>query len=389
MHWLQAGRLGFKQAVNMMRGDQGMEALASSASVQRIFWTAPVMALGNFLAAVSFWLNMGSPVGTELVWRQLIITTNFSVSAISALIWFLAWQMKRRVTSVRLTKFFVYGVASYVLAVGLVLSLIDQLVLASITPFLLCVTIVGTFYYLPPRSSLVLFAAAYLVFSRALPLGGGRSASVVLSNQVNALTTTALGFALSLLTWIHFRRTTLQERTIKGQQAKLEKLAYQDSLTGLPNRRFLDELIKREVALVNKQAPAALVMCDIDHFKKINDTYGHLAGDDLLRELALLLQDNIRASNTLVRLGGEEFIVFSPSTSLEEGALLAERLRRLVEGHEFTVGENPVWITMSIGVAALTGSENIRDYYNRADQALYDAKEQGRNRVVVASGTAS
>lgn len=385
MHWLQASARGLKQAVNMMRVDRGMEELATAASVQRIFWTAPVMALGNLLAAVSFWLNMGSPVGTELIWRQLIIVTNFSVSVISALIWLLAWQMRRRVPGVRESKLFVYAVACYVLAVGLVISLIDQLVLTSITPFLLCVTVVGTFYYLPPRSSLVLFTAAYLIFSRALFLVGGAPASAVLSNRVNALTTTALGFALSLLSWMHFRRNALQERTIKGQQAKLQKLAYQDPLTGLPNRRFLDELIKREVEAVNRREPAALVMCDIDYFKKINDTYGHLAGDDLLRELALLLQSNIKSSNTLIRLGGEEFIVYSPSTTLEEGALLAERLRRLVEGHEFTVCENPVRITMSIGVAALTGSENIRDYYNRADQALYNAKEQGRNRVVVAA----
>jgi len=128
-----------------------------------------------------------------------------------------------------------------------------------------------------------------------------------------------------------------------------------------------------------------LIMCDIDHFKKVNDTYGHLAGDDLLRELAALLRENVRADNTLVRLGGEEFVILAPGASLEEGALLAERLRKLVAGHSFTVCGNEVRITMSIGVAPLTGAENVRDYYNRADRALYTAKEQGRNQVVVAS----
>jgi two-component system cell cycle response regulator len=124
-------------------------------------------------------------------------------------------------------------------------------------------------------------------------------------------------------------------------------------------------------------------MCDIDHFKSVNDTYGHLAGDDLLRELAALLQSSVRENSTLVRLGGEEFVILAPGTSLDEGKRFAERLRKLVENHRFLICGHEVRITMSIGVAALTGSEDIRDYYNRADRALYAAKEQGRNQVSV------
>lgn len=386
MRWLRVRWRLLRRTLHELRGDAELKKLASAASVQRIFWTAPVLAAGNFLAALGFSLRQVAAGGQELLWRNLIITANLAVSVISALIWFLAWKIKRPDTSAKTQTIFVYAVAAFVLAGGLVITLIDQLVMTSITPFLLCVTIVGTFYYLYPHYSLVLFGAAYLVFRRALAVVGSASPNIVHSNQVNGLIVTALGFALSLLSWLHFRRTTMQERTIKGQQAKLRDLAYRDPLTGLPNRRFLDERIRAEVSVVKgRGTEASLIMCDIDHFKKVNDTYGHLAGDDLLRELAALLRENVRADNTLVRLGGEEFVILAPGASLEEGALLAERLRKLVAGHSFIVCGNEVRITMSIGVAPLTGAENVRDYYNRADRALYTAKEQGRNQVVVAS----
>src|SRR5690554_7302019 len=110
--------------------------------------------------------------------------------------------------------------------------------MTGITPFLICVVIVETFYYLEPRNSLVLFSLAYLVFRWVLPLVGDNSVNVIHSNQVNGLIVTTLGLALSLLGWLAFRRGILQQRTIEGQQAKLRNLAYQDPLTGLPNRRF-------------------------------------------------------------------------------------------------------------------------------------------------------
>lgn len=384
MRWLRVRWRLLRRTLSELRVDEQTKNLAIEASVKRIFWTAPVLALGNFLAGLSFWLRSAPAAGQELLWQNLVIGANFTVSLIGALIWLLAWRIKRPGTSPKVQAVLVYGVAAYVLAVGLVISLIDQLVMSSVTPFLLCVTIVGTFYYLYPHYALALFSLAYLIFHRALIVMGGSSPQIIHSNQVNALIVTALGFALSLLSWIHFRTITLQQRTIRGQQVKLSELAYQDPLTGLPNRRFMDERIKAEVALVKSGCTeSSLLMCDIDHFKSVNDTYGHLAGDDLLRELAALLQSSVRENSTLVRLGGEEFVILAPGTSLDEGKRFAERLRKLVENHRFLICGHEVRITMSIGVAALTGSEDIRDYYNRADRALYAAKEQGRNQVSV------
>ena len=134
---------------------------------------------------------------------------------------------------------------------------------------------------------------------------------------------------------------------------------------------------------------SSLIMCDIDHFKTVNDTYGHPAGDKLLCAFAQLLQENLHESSTVVRLGGEEFVILASHTSLQQAVALAERLRRTIEGHEFTLDRTTVCITASFGVASLQGTEGARDYYHRADRALYDAKRSGRNRVLVGSEVAS
>lgn len=387
MRWLQdKGRLLW-EAVRELGVDGELQRQAVAASVQRVFWTAPVLVLANFLAAFTFWLRSAPTTGRELLWRNLIITANLGVSVLTMLIWLISKKLKGSNTSTRVQALFVYFVVAYVLAAGSAISLVDQLVMASITPFLLCVTIVGTFYYLHPCWSLFLFAAAYVAFNLALGAVGGSYLNLiqVQSNQVNALVVTGLGYALSLLSWLHFRREVLQQRIIAGQQEQLRNWAYQDPLTGLPNRRYLDERIKEELNRVRgRDIPVVLLMCDIDRFKQVNDTYGHLAGDNLLRELACLLQRYTRGDSILVRLGGEEFVILVPGANLREGTLLAERLRQLVEEHRFTLGGREVRITLSIGVADLTGSEDGRAYYSRADRALYQAKELGRNRVVAA-----
>jgi diguanylate cyclase (GGDEF)-like protein len=132
-----------------------------------------------------------------------------------------------------------------------------------------------------------------------------------------------------------------------------------------------------------KQVESCLVVLDIDNSKQINDAYGHPAGDTLLRDFASLLEDNIRGSNTLVRLGGEEFVILARNTSVKQCTALAERLRRIVAEHVFRVGQHKIQITTSIGVANLLGLESTNNYYSAADRALYMAKQSGRNRVEV------
>ena len=164
------------------------------------------------------------------------------------------------------------------------------------------------------------------------------------------------------------------------------ELAVTDQLTGLHNRRYmtgqLEALMRRSVA---GGEPVAVLMIDIDHFKTVNDSFGHDVGDEVLREFAVRLASNVRAVDLPVRHGGEEFVVVMPDTDLEAARRVAERIRLHVAGSPFRVmnGEELLTVTISIGVAASSGAgDSSHALVKRADEAVYVAKSQGRNRVI-------
>ena len=164
------------------------------------------------------------------------------------------------------------------------------------------------------------------------------------------------------------------------------ELAVTDQLTGLHNRRYmtgqLDALLQRAAA---GGAPVSLLVIDIDHFKRVNDSFGHDAGDEVLREFAVRLASNVRAIDLPVRHGGEEFVVVMPDTELEDARRIAERIRLHVAGSPFRVmgGEELLTVTISIGVACSTGADDKpATLIKRADEAVYLAKTKGRNRVI-------
>ncbi|NLP44164.1 MAG: GGDEF domain-containing protein [Peptococcaceae bacterium] len=195
---------------------------------------------------------------------------------------------------------------------------------------------------------------------------------------------------LSIIMW-HYNYTNItQKRRIEFQRKQLEQLAYYDPLTGLPNRRFLEELLKREYSLMQRHGhETVIIILDIDNFKSINDTYGQPVGDDVLRQLADLLRNSVRESDTVSRFGGEEFIILMPKTSLEGGYVFAERLRKIIMEERFTVGSTTLQITSSFGVSSMRDiyNQTIDDYYSLADKALYLAKKGGKNRVEKANGS--
>jgi diguanylate cyclase (GGDEF)-like protein len=164
---------------------------------------------------------------------------------------------------------------------------------------------------------------------------------------------------------------------------KAEQLARTDELTGLRNRRAFYE--QGELAVVQAQRygrPLSAVMLDIDHFKTINDTWGHSAGDDALRALAGVITKSARSTDITGRVGGEEFAIVLPETTGNDAAAQAERLRRDVAGLSFRHGSIEITFTCSFGVAELDDSGSLDVLIARADAALYEAKAQGRNRVI-------
>ncbi|NOQ68621.1 MAG: DUF484 family protein [Gammaproteobacteria bacterium] len=182
---------------------------------------------------------------------------------------------------------------------------------------------------------------------------------------------------------------------------RILELGYQDGLTNAYNRRYFDERLKHEIdRCVRKKTDLAFLFIDIDFFKKVNDTYGHQAGDAVLVKLVSLMRDQVRSSDIVARYGGEEFAIILPETGLHIANEVAERIRNRVENQKLTFNNNTLNITVSIGLASLsqikyqTGT-NVKGQSNKtpdnldqlllrkADEALYQAKQTGRNQVVI------
>jgi diguanylate cyclase (GGDEF)-like protein len=160
------------------------------------------------------------------------------------------------------------------------------------------------------------------------------------------------------------------------------RMAVTDGLTNLANRKQLDAILGEEIPRARRYGrDLSLLMLDIDHFKSINDTYGHLTGDYVLSGLASILQNRLRPNDKLGRYGGEEFCAILPETSAHSAARFAEELRLLVQDHAFVSGDKRIRITVSVGVATLQEHMQSADLYQCADELLYKAKRAGRNCV--------
>lgn len=166
---------------------------------------------------------------------------------------------------------------------------------------------------------------------------------------------------------------------------RVKELATRDELTGAFNRRHIVGQLERQLAAKLRHGTvASLVMFDLDHFKKINDRYGHPVGDQALRETVRAIAAELREGDVLARFGGEEFLVLLPMTGLDAARLLAERLRLALAGVVLAAGSDEVFLRASFGVAELASTETVAGWLGRADAALYLAKERGRDCVVVA-----
>jgi two-component system, cell cycle response regulator len=178
------------------------------------------------------------------------------------------------------------------------------------------------------------------------------------------------------------RRIVDLHREVQDKNRQLQEMALTDSLTGLPNRRAIDFWAGRQLsAAMRHDFPIWVVMADLDHFKSINDTYGHDAGDSVLKSFAEILKSNTRSSNICGRLGGEEFLVVITHVEKENAAIAIERIRKQFAAQKFTVGRRTFGATASFGIAGIraTAPPDFNDLVIRADAALYAAKSQGRN----------
>ncbi|PKN12121.1 MAG: diguanylate cyclase response regulator [Deltaproteobacteria bacterium HGW-Deltaproteobacteria-4] len=187
---------------------------------------------------------------------------------------------------------------------------------------------------------------------------------------------------------VHLKIKQLQD-DLRRSNAQLEALSLTDPLTQLPNRRYLEESLARELERARRTGqPLALGILDIDHFKRVNDDYGHQQGDVVLRTVADIIHANIRPYDIGARYGGEEFVlIWAQISSVEAAAQFAERLRVSISNQSFPAPLDAVHITVSIGLVfyPAVGSTSGEDLFKRADDALYRAKQGGRNCVVIAN----
>ncbi len=182
----------------------------------------------------------------------------------------------------------------------------------------------------------------------------------------------------------HSKLATANEQLLEFNK-KLEKLAVTDSLTGLKNRRFVDDVLSSEVALYRRYgSPFSVLMIDIDHFKGINDKYGHCGGDQVLRVLSGILMKNSRTTDTVGRIGGEEFFMLLHGTTVAGAKIVAQRILEEARSPYDIEGIEGIEITVSIGISGVDGSEDLatpEQILDRSDKALYQAKQNGRNRI--------
>jgi diguanylate cyclase (GGDEF)-like protein len=188
--------------------------------------------------------------------------------------------------------------------------------------------------------------------------------------------------------WLVLRpvRREYEKRLVAEERAEdMGRLAITDPLTRIMNRRGITVALLDAMAQSERyRTPLTIAMADIDHFKNVNDTYGHEAGDKVLAELAGVLADGLRMPDKAGRYGGEEFLLIFPHTNLVQGRKISDRIRVAVGKHRIELDEGKVQLTISIGVVQFQRGEDLEQLLSRSDRALYAAKEAGRNRVVAA-----
>lgn len=223
---------------------------------------------------------------------------------------------------------------------------------------------------------------------------GGISVTFEVTSAIQALRTNrwimsgfTLGSTLLLLAIFLFFTLRLM-RQLRAAQKEIAKMVVTDELTGLSNRRHFFERLEEEVDRASRyDHPLSLIMIDIDHFKRVNDKYGHPVGDVVLAEVARLLAANIRASDVAARYGGEEFAILIPALGAAAASIVAEKLRNIIEVNAIIPEEPELSLTISCGVADVKAVSNGADglkaaLVRAADESLYKAKEGGRNQVV-------
>ncbi len=322
----------------------------------------------------------------EEAWRLGIATCHAILTA-AMLILFLMTQVYR----LKFPKYWFARVIQFlgistILSAGIAITLIDLNILTAISPYLIASMITGVIFLIRPLRALVIYVSSYITFI-VFVFGMDLPPAVVLSTASNAMMASAIGFVTSYLMYQSQKRQFLQQDVVMKQQGDLEilnqnlrHLANHDELTDLYNRRTFTSKVKADIEDKTDYL-ASIALFDIDHFKQINDQYGHPTGDYILKELANIVLKELIEGELFARFGGEEFILYFPNLDKQNAYERCEHFRQVIEGTAFSFQGEKVFITASFGVTHLAGlmPSALDRAYTRADKAMYLAKESGRN----------
>ena len=261
-------------------------------------------------------------------------------------------------------KFLPEGVSVLILAWAVALTLMDQAISTNINAFINAAVGISIVFLLRPLSTLVILAFGWCAL--ALALGWTTdNAALLATNRMNAASASALALLVSILLWRRYVQAELLQRALEEsnlqlerQRAELETLATRDPLTGLFNRREFVRLAEEELARARRNHSAlSLLMIDLDHFKTINDRFGHPTGDDVLRNVADLMERSVRQTDRVARFGGEEFMLLLPDTSAADALHLANKLRQKLADTPIASIGAPV--TASMGLACMPAGKTL------------------------------
>ena len=324
-------------------------------------------------------------------WASQITAAHGAMAVVMSAAGLLTWYAQKNAAPRLALKFLPEGVSVLILAWAVALTLMDQAISANINAFINAAVGISIVFLLRPLSTLVILAFGWCAL--ALALGWTTdNAALLATNRMNAASASALALLVSILLWRRYVQAELLQRALEEsnqqlerQRAELETLATRDPLTGLFNRREFVRLAEEELARARRNHSAlSLLMIDLDHFKTINDKFGHPTGDDVLRNVAGLMERSVRQTDRVARFGGEEFMLLLPDTSAADALHLANKLRQ--ELADTPIASIGAPVTASMGLACMPAGKTLAldTLLRQTDQALYQAKHMGRNRTVVA-----
>jgi diguanylate cyclase (GGDEF)-like protein len=381
-----------RRTLSRWRTEHGQAAHdASAVNLRRGQVLCPMISGINAIGATVLAFQLaGGANGVTAQWKWALLMAHLAMTFGMGVFGFLTYKM-RHAHRDALTVWLIRGGVVFGMGIAITIVAVDQWVTPNITAFILPCVLIGLAVYLRPVEAAVIYGMSYLAFYLAIGVTQANPEQL-LSNRLNGFVACAMGWALSVLLWRKFITIALQQAQLEkvnaelqSKQRDLERLTRLDGLTGLYNRRTFVELTELELVRAQRQGSAtAILLLDLDHFKRVNDTWGHPAGDAVLKNVASVVSKSVRSTDLVGRLGGEEFIILLPGTSVLAARKLAEKVRARLEANPTLFEQTTIRTTASIGLAGTTAAEKraFDQLYNDADKALYAAKQRGRNQVV-------